>query len=64
MVAVQNLKGDIIQPILSPKGGGGAAFTLQAQLLLSCLSNFYQTLHNCSTQPADVYEGIPLLSKI
>jgi hypothetical protein len=34
------------------------------QLLLNCLLNFYETLHSCSTQPADVHEGIPLLSKI
>jgi hypothetical protein len=26
--------------------------------------NFYEALHSCSTQPADVHEGIPLLSKI
>jgi hypothetical protein len=26
--------------------------------------NFYDTLHSCSTQPADVHEGILLLSKI
>jgi hypothetical protein len=25
---------------------------------------FYETLHSCSTQPTDVHEGIPLLSKI
>ena len=62
MVAVQNSKEEIIQPILSRKGGG--ASTLQAQLLLNCLLKFYETLHNCSTQPADVHEGIPLLSKI
>ena len=61
MVAVQNLKGEIIQLILSRKGG---ACTLYAQLLLNCLLNFYETLHSCSTQPADVHEGIPLLSKI
>ena len=61
MVAVQNLKGEIIQRIHSRKGG---ASTLQAQLLLNCLLKFYETLHNCSTQPADVHEGIPLLSKI
>ena len=61
MVAVQNLKGEIIQLILSRKGG---ACTLYAQLLLSGLLNFYETLHSCSTQPADVHEGIPLLSKI
>jgi hypothetical protein len=40
------------------------AFTLQAQLLLNCLLNFYETLHSSSTQPADVHEGISLLSKI
>ena len=62
MVAVQNLKGEIIQLILSRKGEG--ACTLQAQLLLNCLLKFYETLHNCSTQPADVHEGIPLQSKI
>jgi hypothetical protein len=38
--------------------------TLLAQLLLNCLLNFYETLHSCSTQPTDVHEGIPLLSKI
>jgi hypothetical protein len=27
-------------------------------------STFYETLHSCSTQPADVHEGLPLLSKI
>jgi hypothetical protein len=37
---------------------------LQVQLLLNCLLNFYETLHNCSTQPADVHEVILLLSKI
>jgi hypothetical protein len=26
--------------------------------------NFYETLHSCSTRPADEHEGIPLLSKI
>ena len=62
MDAVENLKGEIIQLILSLKEGG--ACTLQAQLLLNCLLNFYETLHSCSTQPVDVHEGIPLLSKI
>jgi hypothetical protein len=28
------------------------------------LIEFLGTLHSCSTQPADVHEGIPLLSKI
>jgi hypothetical protein len=53
MVAVQNLKEETIQLILSRKGG---AITLQAQLLLNCLLNFYETLHNSSTQPADVHK--------
>jgi hypothetical protein len=61
MVAVQNSKGEIIQIRLSRKGGAG---TLKAQLLLNSLLIFYETLHSCSTQPADVHEGIPLLSKI
>ena len=38
--------------------------TLQVQLILNYLLNFYETLHSCSTQPADVQEGLPLLSKI
>ena len=61
MIAVQNLKGEIIQLILSRKGGWACAL---AQHLLNCILNFYETLHSCSTQPADVHEGIPLLSKI
>jgi hypothetical protein len=60
MVAVQNIKGEIIQLILSRKGG---ACTLYTQLLLNCLLNLYETLHSCSTQPADVHEGIPLRLK-
>ena len=28
------------------------------------LLEFCETLHSCSTLPADVHEGIPLLSKI
>jgi hypothetical protein len=38
--------------------------TLQVQLLLTGLLDFYETLHICSTLPADVHEGIWLLSKI
>jgi hypothetical protein len=38
--------------------------TLWVQLLLSDLFDFYETLHICSTLPADVHEGIWLLSKI
>jgi hypothetical protein len=63
MVAVQNLKGEIIQLILSLKGG--CMYLVSATpYLLNCLLNFYETLHSCSTQPADVNEGILLLSKI
>ena len=38
--------------------------TLLAQLLLSDLLDFYETLHICSTLPADMHVGIWLLSKI
>jgi hypothetical protein len=62
MVAVQNLKGEIIQLMLSRKGSG--ACTLYVQLHLDDLLNFFETLHICSTLPADVHEGIWLLSKI
>ena len=61
MVAVQNLKGEIIQRILSRKGG---VVYLVSATPTKLFLNFYETLHNCSTQPADVHEGIPLLSKI
>ena len=53
-------RGDNSTYTFTKKGG----CTLKAQLLLSCLFNFYETLHSCSTQPADVHEGRPLLSKI
>jgi hypothetical protein len=39
------------------------ACTLWAQLLNSLL-DFYETLHSCNTLPADVHEGIWLLSKM
>jgi hypothetical protein len=38
--------------------------TLQVQLLINGLLDFYETLHICSTLPADVHEGIWLFSKI
>ena len=38
--------------------------TLKVQLLLNRLLDFYETLHICSTLPADMHEGISLLSKI
>ena len=43
---------------------GGMYLVSATPYLLNCLLNFYETLHSCSTQPADVHEGIPLLSKI
>jgi hypothetical protein len=61
MVAVQNLKREIIQLILSRKGG---CMYLVSANPTKLLLNFYETLHSCSRQPADVHEGIPLLSKI
>ena len=39
-------------------------YLVSATLLLNGLLEFCETLHSCSTQPADVHEGIPLLSKI
>ena len=44
------------------KRGGG--MYLVSATLLNGLLEFCETLHSCSTQPADVHEGIPLLSKI
>ena len=35
---------------------GQSVSTLLAQLLLNCLLDFYETLHICSTIPADVHE--------
>ena len=55
-------RGDNSTYTFTKKGGG--ACTLYVQLLINCLLNFYETLHSCSTQPADAHEGIPLLSKI
>ena len=57
-------RGDNSTYTFTKRGGGGGACTLEAQLLLNYLLNFYETLHGCSTQPADVHDGIPLLSKI
>ena len=63
MIAVQNLKGEIIQLILSRKGWGGM-YLVSATPAKLLIENFYETLHSCSTQSADVHERIPLLSKI
>jgi hypothetical protein len=38
---------------------GGMYLVSATPYLLNCLLNFYETLHSCSTQPADVHEGIP-----
>ena len=61
MVAVQNLKGEIIQFILSRKRGG---MYLVSATPTKLLIEFFETLHSCGTQPADVHEATPLLSKI
>ena len=42
------------------RGGMYLVSTTPTKLLI----DFFETLHSCSTQPADVREGIPLLSKI
>jgi hypothetical protein len=63
MVAAQNLKGELIQLILSRKVGKGGMYLVSATPT-NCLLNFYETLHSCSTQSADIHEGISLLSKI
>ena len=60
MVAVQHLKGEMIQLILSRKGGVYLVSGTPTKLLIE----FYETLHNCSKQPAHIHEGILLLSKI
>ena len=44
------------------KRGGGMYLVSATPTKL--LIEFNETLHSCSTQPADVHEGIPLLSKI
>jgi hypothetical protein len=43
---------------------GGVALTSPSLHTERISENFYETLHSCSTQPAYVHEGIPLLSKI
>ena len=47
------------------KRGDDSTYTFtKAQLLLNGLLECCETLHSCSTLPADVHEGIWLLSKI
>jgi hypothetical protein len=62
MVAVQIWKGDNLTYTLKYVLYGELG--LEAQLLLNGLLVFYETLHICSTLPADVNEGIWLLSTI
>ena len=56
-------RGDNSTYTFTKRVGGGMYLvsTTPAKLLIE---NFYETLHSCSTQSADVHEGIPLLSKI
>ena len=61
MVAVQNIKGEIIQLILSQKGGG---MYLVSATPPKRLIGINETLHTYNTLPADVHEGIWFLSKI
>ena len=53
LLSFKNLEGEIIQLILSRKGGV-VYLVIQAQLLLNGLLEFCETLHSCSTLPADV----------
>jgi hypothetical protein len=55
-------RGDNSTYTFMKKVGGGC--TLEVQLLLNSLLDFYETLHICSTLPTDVHEEIWLLSKI
>jgi hypothetical protein len=51
-------RGDNSTYTFTKRGGGMYLVSATPTKLL------YETLHSCSTQPADVHEGIPLLSKI
>ena len=61
MVAVQNIKGEIIQLLLSRKGG---SMHLVSATPPKLLIGVCETLHSCSALPADVHEEIWLSSKI
>ena len=52
-------RGDNSTCTFTKKGGGGMYLVSATPTNL-----IIETLHSCSTQPADVHEGIPLLSKI
>ena len=53
-------RGDNSTYTFTKRGGMYLVSATPTKLLIK----FYETLHSCSTQPADVHEGIPLLSKI
>ena len=53
-------RGDNSTYTFTKRGGMYLASATPTKLLII----FYETLHSCSTQPADVHEGIRLLSKI
>ena len=60
---------EVIAPYYAPRKqslGGyiGITLSVRPSMYLSGLLDFYETLHICSTLPADVHEGIWLLSKI
>ena len=57
-------RGDNSTYTFTKRGGGHVPCKRYSYIVLSCLLNFYETLHSCSTLPADVHEGIWLLSKI
>ena len=56
MVTVQNLKGEIIQLILSRKGRGHVPCKRNSTLATSLDLN--ETLYSCNTLPADEHEEI------
>ena len=60
MVASKIKRGDNSTYTFTKRGGMYLASATPTKLLI----NFYETLHTCSTQPADVHEGIWLLSKL
>ena len=60
MVASKIKRGDNSTYTFTKRGGMYLASATPTKLLI----NFYETLHTCSTQPADVHKGIWLLSKL
>ena len=60
MVASKIKRGDNSTYTFTKRGGMYLPSATPTKLLI----NFYETLHTCSTQPADVHKGIWLLSKL